>query len=138
MNLCVPNKLAQITVLEATKMEATKYIEWWNCEKREMMLTSLECVNCHKTLRVKAFHWNCKAKLSWNTAALECFAVEFNCIISKRNFSQKCIGNHFLVLVSKFLKWLHLRYFPANLGGLFRGSFEVGWLNYARNFKLGT
>ena len=53
--------------------------EWCACEK------SLECVCCHEIPAVKAFHLKFKAWLSWNTAALECFAVEFN-----------CVGNYFL------------------------------------------
>ena len=59
--------------------------EWCNCEKCEKMSTSLECVCCHKIPAVKAFHLNFKGRLFWNTAVLECFAVEFN-----------CIGSHFL------------------------------------------
>ena len=40
---------------------------------------------CHEVPAVKAFHLKFKAGLSWNTAVLEFFAVEFN-----------CVGNHFL------------------------------------------
>ena len=46
--------------------------------------TSSECV-CHEIPAVKAFHLKFKARLSWNTAFLDFFAVEFN-----------CVGNHFL------------------------------------------
>ena len=60
-------------------------LEWCNCEKCEKMSTSLECVCYHEILAVKAFHLKFKARLSWNTAVLEFFAVEFN-----------CVGNHFL------------------------------------------
>ena len=59
--------------------------EWYNCEKSEKMPTSLECVCCYEIPAVQAFHLKFKAILSWNTAALEFFAVEFN-----------CVGNHFL------------------------------------------
>ena len=60
-------------------------LEWCNCEKCEKMSTNLECVCYHEIPAVKAFHLKVKARLSWNTAVLECFAVEFN-----------CVGNHFL------------------------------------------
>ena len=60
-------------------------LEWRSCEKCEKLSTSLECVCCHKIPAVKAFHLKFKARLSWNTAVLEFFAVEFN-----------CVGNHFL------------------------------------------
>ena len=54
--------------------------EWCNCEKCEKMSTSLECVCYHEIPAVKAFHLKFKARLSWNTAILEFFAVEFNCV----------------------------------------------------------
>ena len=53
--------------------------------KRCQLPTSLQCVCCHEIPGVKAFHLKSKVKLSWNTAVLEFFAVEFN-----------CVGNHFL------------------------------------------
>ena len=40
---------------------------------------------CHKIQAVKAFHLKLKARLSWITAVLKIFAVEFN-----------CVGNRFL------------------------------------------
>ena len=78
--------------------------EWCNCEKCEKMPTSLGCVRCHAIPAFGVFHLNFKARLSWNTAVLELFAVEFN---FERNyflegFSQKFLRNHFLVLVSTF------------------------------------
>ena len=42
-------------------------------------------VCCHEIQTVKAFHLKFKARLSWITAVLKIFAVEFN-----------CVGNHFL------------------------------------------
>ena len=45
--------------------------EWCNCEKCEKMPTSLECM--HEIPAVEAFHLKFKARLSWNTAVLECF-----------------------------------------------------------------
>ena len=59
--------------------------EWCNCEKCEKMSTSSECVCYHEIPAVKVFHLKFKASLSWGTAVLEFFAVEFN-----------CVGNHFL------------------------------------------
>ena len=75
--------------------------EWCNCEKCEKMPTSLECVCCIEIPAFKAFHLNLKARLSWNTAVLELFAVEFNCDVNYffEEFSQKFLRNHFLVLV---------------------------------------
>ena len=49
------------------------------------MSNSLEYVCYYEIPAVKAFNLEFKARLSWNTAALEFFAVEFN-----------CVGNHFL------------------------------------------
>ena len=40
---------------------------------------------CHEILTVKTFHLTFKARLPWNTAVLELFAAEFN-----------CVENHFL------------------------------------------
>ena len=59
--------------------------EWYNCEKCEKIPTSTECVCCHNIPAVKTFHLKFKVRLSWNTAVLEFFAVEFN-----------CVGNNFL------------------------------------------
>ena len=59
--------------------------ECCNCEKSDKMPTSLECVCCHEIPAVKAFFKKFKAIPSWNTAVLEFFYVEFN-----------CVGNHFL------------------------------------------
>ena len=60
-------------------------LEWHNCEKCKKMSTSLECVCCHEIPAVKAFHLKFKARLSWKSAVLEFFAVEFH-----------WVGNHFL------------------------------------------
>ena len=53
--------------------------------KRCQLPTSLQCVCCHEIPAAKAFHLKFKVRLSWSTAVLEFFAVEFN-----------CVGNHFL------------------------------------------
>ena len=45
--------------------------EWCNCQKCEKMSTGLECVCFHEIPEVKGFHLNGKARLSWNTAALQ-------------------------------------------------------------------
>ena len=42
-------------------------------------------MRCHEIRTVKALHLKFKARLSWNTAVLEFFAVQFN-----------YVGNHFL------------------------------------------
>ena len=55
--------------------------EWYNCEKREKMPTSLEYVCCHEILAVKEFNSKFKTRLSWNTAAME-FLV-WNLIVQK-------------------------------------------------------
>ena len=60
-------------------------LEWSSCEKCQKMSNSLECMCYHEIPAVQAFHLKFKAKLSWNTAVLEFFAVEFN-----------SVGNHFL------------------------------------------
>ena len=49
------------------------------------MQIRLESERYHKILEVKAFHFKCKVRLSWNTAVLEYFALKFN-----------YEGNHFL------------------------------------------
>ena len=45
--------------------------EWCNCQNCEKMPIRLKCVCCHEIPEVKAFHVKGKARLSWNTAALE-------------------------------------------------------------------
>ena len=57
------------------------------------MSASLECVCCHEISPVKAFHLKFKAKLSWNTAVLEFFAVEFNCLGNQR-YNQHIAGSN--------------------------------------------
>ena len=66
----------------------------WQIEYNKMVQLSkmwkdanqfIECVCYQEILAVNAFHLKYKARLSWNTAVLEFFAVDFN-----------CVGNHFL------------------------------------------
>ena len=76
--------------------------EWCNCGKCEKMRTNLECVRCHEIPTFKAFLSNLKARLSWNTAVLELFAVEFNCegnYFLEEFFSEIC-WESFLSLLS--------------------------------------
>ena len=49
---------------------------------------------CHEIQVVKAFHLKFKARLSWITAVLKIFAVEFN-----------CVGNHFLEEFFSEISW---------------------------------
>ena len=42
-------------------------------------------MSCHEIQAVNAFHLKFKARLSWITAVLKNFSLEFN-----------CVGNHFL------------------------------------------
>ena len=61
LKLCAPNELAQVTVIEATKMKWKASIrlrtqKWCNCEKYQKMLTTLKCTCCHEILKIKAFH----------------------------------------------------------------------------------
>ena len=89
LNLYASNKLVQIAGSDQDEAEIQydrlSTQEWHNCEKCEKISTSLEYMCCHEILAVKAFHLKFKATLSWNSAVLEFFAVEFN-----------CVGGHFL------------------------------------------
>ena len=78
--------------------------KWCRCEKCEKVPTSLKCVSCHEIAAVKAFHLKFKSRISWNTAALEFFTVEFNCV--GNHFLEEFFSkmNYFLVLVLTFLK----------------------------------
>ena len=63
-------------------VEFTRMVQLWKMWKD---VNQLECVCCHEILAVKAFHLHFKVRLSWNTAVLDFFVVEFN-----------CVGNNFL------------------------------------------
>ena len=85
---CGPTKLAQITALEATKIEAEIQYDRWStpeCEKCENISTSSECVFCHEIQAVNAFYLKSKARLYWIAAVLKFFSWEFY-----------CVGNHVL------------------------------------------
>ena len=83
LNLCAPSKHAcsNYSVGNPLWIQHNRLStqEWCNCEKCEKMPTSLECMRSHEIPAFKAFHLNFKTRLSWNTAALELFAVEFSC-----------------------------------------------------------
>ena len=74
--------------------------EWCNCQKCEKMQTGLECVCCHEIPEVKAFHLKDKARLSWNTVALEftevvvcrCFSKYVFLKISQYSLENTCVG----------------------------------------------
>ena len=91
LNLCTPNKFTQNYSIGSGQDEVEIQFdrlsakEWCNCEKCEKVPTSLECMCCHEIPAVKACYLKFKGRLSWNTAVLEFFVVEFN-----------CVGNHFL------------------------------------------
>ena len=78
--------------------------EWCNCQKCEKMPTELECVCCYEVPKVKAFHLKGKARLSWNTAALEftelvlfrCFSKYMFLKISLYSLESTCVGVAFL------------------------------------------
>ena len=80
LNLCAPNK-PNYSVGNPLQIQHDRLStqEWCNCEKCEKIPTSLECLHCHEIPAFKAFHLKFKARLSWNTAVLELFALEFNC-----------------------------------------------------------
>ena len=87
---------------------------------------------CHEIQAVKAFHLKFKARLSWITAVLKMFAVEFNCvgIVSSKSFSLKFLRNHFLV--STFLKMTPFWYFAVILSFLRLDISDM----YLRKYKI--
>ena len=87
---------------------------------------------CHEIQAVKAFHLKFKARLSWITAVLKIFAVEFNCvgIVSSKSFSLKFLRNHFLV--STFLKMTPFWYFAVILSFLRLDISDM----YLRKYKI--
>ena len=112
--------------------------EWYNCQKCEKMPTGLECVCCHEVPEVKAFHLKGKARLSWNTAALEftelvlfrCFSKYMFLKISLYSLESTCVGVAFL----KRFFWSHFslnfikkrsrrRCFPVNITNFLRTAF---------------
>ena len=109
--------------------------EWCNCQKCKKMPTGLECVCCHEIPEVKAFHLKGKARLSWNTAALQfteivvcrCFS---KCVFLKillYSLENTSVGVGFLkifFLESLFLNFLkkgsRRRCFPVNITNFLR------------------
>ena len=78
--------------------------EWCNCQNCEKMPTGLECMCCPEIPEVKAFHLKGKARLSWNTAALEftevvicrCFSKYVFLKITLYSLENTCVGVAFL------------------------------------------
>ena len=89
LDLCAPTKLAQITVLEATKMKQkssmTDGVHQNGATGKNVKRYQPVKNACHEIQVVKAFHLKFKARLSWITAVLKNFSLEFN-----------CVGNHFV------------------------------------------
>ena len=90
--------------------------ELCNCQKCEKMPTGLECVYCQEIPEIKAFHLKGKARLSWNTAALEftevvvcrCFSEYVFLKITLYSLENTCVGVAFLkrfFLESLFFKF---------------------------------
>ena len=61
---------------------------------------------CQEIRAIMPFHLKFKARLSWNTTILKIFTVEFNCVGNHflKEFFSEILKNHFLDLVSTFLK----------------------------------
>ena len=77
--------------------------EWSNCQNCEKMPTRLQYVCCHEIPEVKACHFKGKARLSWNTAALEFREAVVRlkaCNFMKQRLRQGC----FPVNIAKFLR----------------------------------
>ena len=78
--------------------------EWCNCQKSENMPTGSECVCCNEIPEVKAIHLKGKARLSWNTAALEftevvvcrCFSKYVFLKILLYSLENTCVGVAYL------------------------------------------
>ena len=112
--------------------------EWCNCQKCKNIPTELECECCHEIPEVKAFHLKGKARLSWNTAALEftevvvcrCFS---KCVLKILLYSLEntCVGvtflKRFFFLKSFFFNFIkkrpRQRCFPVNIAKFLRTAF---------------
>ena len=81
LNLFAPNSLAQIRVQEihyGSSMTDSVYKNGATVKNvKRHQPAYLECVCCHEIPAFKAFQLNFKARLSWNIAVLELFAMEF-------------------------------------------------------------
>ena len=89
LDLCAPTKFAQTAVLVASKMKQkssmTDGLHQNDATGKNVKRYQPVKNACHKIQVVKAFYFKFKARLSWITAFLKIFAVEFN-----------CVGNYFL------------------------------------------
>ena len=112
--------------------------EWCNCQKSENMPTGLECVCCKEIPEVKAIHLKGKARLSWNTAALEFTEVVVCRYFSKYVFlkislyslENTCVGVAYLKIFFKGLLFQNFikkrpwrRCFPVNITKFLRTAF---------------
>ena len=112
--------------------------EWCNCQNCEKMPTGLECMCCPEIPEVKAFHLKGKARLSWNTAALEftevvicrCFSKYVFLKITLYSLENTCVGVAFLkrfFLESLFFNFIkkrpRRRCFPVNITKFLRAAF---------------
>ena len=114
--------------------------ELCNCQKCEKMPIGLECVYCQEIPEIKAFHLKGKARLSWNTAALQfteivvcrCFSKCVFLKISLYSLENTSVGVAFLkifFLESLFLNFIKKRprhrCFPVNIAKLLRTVFFI-------------
>ena len=110
--------------------------EW--CQKWEKMPTGLECVCCHEIPEVQAFHLKGKARLSWNSDALEftevvvcrCFPKYVFLKISLYPLENTCVGVAFLkrfffgfTFFNFIKKKPQRRCFPLNITKCLRTAF---------------
>ena len=104
LDVCAATKLAQITMLEESKMKQKSSMTdgvYQNgaTEKCKNISTSYECLCWHEIQGLQAFHLKFKAKLSRITAVLKIFAVEFNC---RKQFLRRVFLRNFLDIISQF------------------------------------
>ena len=99
-----------------------------SCQKCKKMPTGIECLCRHEIPEVKAFHLKGKARLSWNTAALEftevvvciCFSKYVFLKISLYSLENTCVGVTFLNFITKRPQ---RRCFPVNIATYLRTAF---------------
>ena len=95
------------------------------------------CHEIHRQLR----HLKFKTRLSWVTAVLKMFVMEFNCVgnhfLTCKSFSHKFLWNHFLV--STFLK-LYLRKYKISKAAFLENTSQqlpifIIWFRVSPNRK---
>ena len=85
LDLCASTKLAQITVLEATKMKQKSSMVNGVHKNGAAVKNVKRCQpvkNASAVTKLRQLRHFIKAKLTWVTAFLEIFAVEFNCVVN--------------------------------------------------------